>query len=44
MERGRKRLALVGLILPWHKNDRQLAHELGGNPVDAVICAGQVVS
>jgi imidazolonepropionase len=29
------------LILLHHKDERQLAYELGGNPVDSVICAGQ---
>ncbi|MDB6126658.1 MAG: hypothetical protein JWM35_554 [Verrucomicrobia bacterium] len=28
------------LILLHHKDERQLAYELGGNPVDAVICGG----
>lgn len=28
------------LILLCHKDERQLAYELGGNPVDLVICAG----
>ena len=26
-----------------HKDERTLAYEIGGNPVDTVICAGQVV-
>ena len=29
------------LILLRHKDERQLAYELGGNPVDLVICNGQ---
>lgn len=29
------------LILLCHKDERQLAYELGGNPVDTVICGGQ---
>lgn len=29
------------LILLHHKDERALAYELGGNPVDTVICAGQ---
>ena len=28
------------LILLRHKDERQLAHEFGGNPVDQVICGG----
>lgn len=28
------------LVLLHHKDERQLAHELGGNPVDLVICGG----
>ena len=28
------------LILLHHKDERQLAYELGGNPVDVVICGG----
>ncbi len=31
------------LILLRHKDERQLAYELGGNPVDAVVCGGQIV-
>ncbi len=31
------------LLLLRHKDERALAYELGGNPVDTVICAGQVV-
>ncbi len=31
------------LILLCHKDERQLAYELGGNPVDAVICNGKIV-
>lgn len=31
------------LIMLRHEDERQLAHEFGGNPVDAVICAGQVI-
>ncbi len=29
------------LILLHHKDERQLAYEVGGNPVDVVICGGQ---
>lgn len=29
------------LVLLHHKDERALAYELGGNPVDTVICAGQ---
>jgi imidazolonepropionase len=32
------------LILLRHKDERLLAYELGGNPVDAVICGGKVVA
>ena len=32
------------LLLLRHKDERQLAYELGGNPVDLVICHGQRVS
>jgi imidazolonepropionase len=31
------------LVLLRHKDERALAYELGGNPVDLVVCAGQVV-
>ena len=31
------------LILLRHKDERQLAYELGGNPVDQVICGGALV-
>jgi imidazolonepropionase len=31
------------LLLLRHKDERQLAYELGGNPVATVICAGQVM-
>ena len=31
------------LVLLRHKDERQLAYELGGNPVDQVICAGTLV-
>jgi imidazolonepropionase len=31
------------LILLRHKDERQLAYELGGNPVDLVICGGAVI-
>lgn len=31
------------LVLLHHKNERALAYELGGNPVDLVICAGRRV-
>jgi len=31
------------LVLLRHRDERQLAWELGGNPVDMVICAGQRV-
>jgi imidazolonepropionase len=32
------------LILLRHKDERALAYEMGGNPVDTVICQGQVVN
>ncbi len=32
------------LIILHHKDERALAYELGGNPVDAVICNGQLVT
>ncbi len=32
------------LILLCHKDERQLAYELGGNPVDTVICGGHQVA
>jgi imidazolonepropionase len=31
------------LLLLQHRDERALAYELGGNPVDLVICGGQVV-
>jgi len=27
-----------------HKDERLLAYEFGGNPVDAVICGGKLVT
>jgi imidazolonepropionase len=36
IEPGRR----ADLILLRHRDERLLAHEFGGNPVDAVICAG----
>lgn len=30
------------LILLHHKDERQLAYELGGNPVDLVVCGGRI--
>lgn len=35
--------ARADLVLLRHTDERELVHELGGNPVDAVICAGRVV-
>ncbi len=32
------------LILLRHRDERQLAHEFGGNPVEAVICGGALVA
>jgi imidazolonepropionase len=37
IEPGRR----ADLILLRHRDERQLAHEIGGNPVDCVISAGQ---
>lgn len=31
------------LVLLHHRDERQLAYELGGNPVDLVVCGGQRV-
>ena len=31
------------LLLLHHKDERALAYELGGNPVDKVICHGQII-
>lgn len=31
------------LVLLRHRDERMLAYELGGNPVDVVVCAGNVV-
>ena len=43
-DRGRIEPGLrADLILLRHKDERQLAYELGGNPVDTVICGGAVV-
>lgn len=43
-DRGRIEPGLrADLILLRHKDERQLAYELGGNPVDLVICAGRKV-
>lgn len=44
-DRGRIEPGLrADLILLHHKDERQLAYELGGNPVDVVICGGQRVA
>lgn len=32
------------LVMLRHTNERELAYELGGNSVDAVVCGGKVVS
>jgi len=41
-DRGRIEPGLrADLILLHHRDERQLAYELGGNPVDLVICGGQ---
>jgi imidazolonepropionase len=31
------------LVLLRHTDERELAYELGGNPVEAVICGGQLL-
>jgi len=31
------------LVLLHHRDERQLAYELGGNPVDIVVCGGKIV-
>lgn len=31
------------LVLLHHKDERQLAYELGGNPADVVVCGGAIV-
>jgi imidazolonepropionase len=44
-DRGRVAAGLrADLLLLCHRDERLLAYELGGNPVDAVICAGKLVS
>jgi len=41
-DRGRIESGLrADLILLHHKDERQLAYEVGGNPVDLVICGGR---
>ncbi|MEY3775331.1 MAG: hypothetical protein RLZZ129_2111 [Verrucomicrobiota bacterium] len=43
-DRGRIEPGLrADLILLHHKDERLLAHEVGGNPVERVICGGAVV-
>ncbi len=43
-DRGRIEAGLrADLILLHHKDERQLAYELGGNPVELVICGGRKV-
>jgi imidazolonepropionase len=43
-DRGRIEPGLrADLILLRHKDERQLAYELGGNPVEVVICDGKIV-
>ena len=32
------------LILLRHRDERMLAYELGGNPVDLVVCRGQIAA
>jgi imidazolonepropionase len=44
-DRGRIEPGLrADLILLHHKDERQLAYELGGNPVDLVICGGRRIA
>jgi imidazolonepropionase len=44
-DRGRIACGLrADLVLLCHEDPRQLAHQIGGNPVDAVICGGALVS
>ncbi len=31
------------LVLLHHKDERALGHEMGGNPVETVVCGGQIV-
>lgn len=41
-DRGRIEPGLrADLLLLHHKDERQLAYELGGNPVDVIICGGR---
>ena len=43
-DRGRIAPGLrADLLILRHRDERQLAYELGGNPVDVVICGGAVV-
>lgn len=43
-DRGRIEPGLrADLFLLHHKDERLLAHEIGGNPVERVICGGAVV-
>ena len=43
-DRGRVEVGCrADLILLRHTDERLLAFELGGDPVDAVICAGKLV-
>jgi imidazolonepropionase len=44
-DRGRVAPGLrADLVLLRHRDERQLGYELGGNPVDAVVCGGQLVT
>lgn len=43
-DRGRIAPGLrADLILLCHDDERQLGYEIGGDPVDVVICAGRIV-
>jgi imidazolonepropionase len=43
-DRGRIAAGLrADLVILRHRDERQLGYELGGNPVDVVICGGKVV-
>lgn len=43
-DRGRIAPGLrADLVLLRHRDERELAHEFGGNPVDVVICGGRIL-
>ena len=44
LDRGLVRVGMrADLALLHHKDERLLGYEIGGNPVAAVICAGQLL-